>query len=217
MSADSGDINFLWHSSDASLWEGALARYWDKVKKENYALEKEFDSFELNQIHGMSPADWYSFLRDKYFKWKYTAANRYKSTTRLLAKYENEARLDDLDGIRRDLLGFDVKNTRAGLRIASDIHGLGIAGASGLLAILYPDYFGTVDQFVVKALRQIKGLPEADRLMMMTPESLSLDDGVLLIKIMARKAEENNALFHKSSWTPRKIDKILWGYGRKVK
>jgi hypothetical protein len=42
----------------------------------------------------------------------------------------------------------------------SRIRGLGIAGASGLLSVLFPEYFGTVDQFVVMSLLCINGLKE---------------------------------------------------------
>jgi hypothetical protein len=48
----------------------------------------------------------------------------------------------------------------------------------------------------------------------MRPEQLSVADGVVLIGIMRRKASENNQVFGAAIWTPRKIDKILWTYGR---
>ncbi|MFW6027899.1 MAG: hypothetical protein ACOC91_03740, partial [bacterium] len=92
--------------------------------------------------------------------------------------------------------------------------GLGTAGASGLLALMYPRKFGTVDQFAVKALRQVNGLPEAAALARMTPESLSIRDGVLIIGILRRKAADNNRMFKSNAWTPRKLDKVLWTYGR---
>jgi len=57
--------------------------------------------------------------------------------------------------------------------IATSIHGLGIAGASGLLTLMYPDQFGTVDQFVVKALREVEGLPQRAALERMNPEASS--------------------------------------------
>jgi hypothetical protein len=48
----------------------------------------------------------------------------------------------------------------------------------------------------------------------MNPQNLSVADGVLLIGILNRKAKENNRLFSTSAWTPRKIDMVLWTYGR---
>ena len=48
----------------------------------------------------------------------------------------------------------------------------------------------------------------------MKPDSLTVKDGVVLIEIMRRKAAANNRLLGTDSWTPRKIDKVLWTYGR---
>jgi hypothetical protein len=48
----------------------------------------------------------------------------------------------------------------------------------------------------------------------MNPEALTIADGVLLIELFRRKASDNNRLFNSDTWTPRKIDKVLWTYGR---
>jgi hypothetical protein len=48
----------------------------------------------------------------------------------------------------------------------------------------------------------------------MNPDGLTDRDGVLLIAILRRKAQENNVAFGSDAWTPRKIDKIFWTYGR---
>lgn len=101
-----------------------------------------------------------------------------------------------------------------GLVVASEIRGLGAAGALGLLALLYPAAFGTADQFVVKALRGIPDLPEAPVVAEMDPEQLTLADAIALVAIMRRRAAENNGAFGTSSWTPRMVDKVLWTYGR---
>ena len=131
-----------------------------------------------------------------------------------MALYADESGgLEQLHGIKHRLLGIAPTDIRAGLSTARDIRGLGAAGASGLLALMYPASFATVDQFVVKALRDV-GLPEADALARMKPEGLTTPDGVTLIGIMARKADENNRLFGTDDWTPRKIDQVLWTYGR---
>jgi hypothetical protein len=47
----------------------------------------------------------------------------------------------------------------------------------------------------------------------MRPDGLSVKDGVLLIEILRRKAEDNNRLFNSETWTPRKLDMVLWTYG----
>jgi len=181
---------------------------------QNVELERELEKLDVLRLKRMSARGWYDFLRNDYFRWKYTAPKRYVTTTRQLERYLKDDRLDELDKIRERLLALDPQDTHLGLMIASQIHGLGAAGASGLLALMYPKHFGTVDQFVVKGLQQVDDLPEKAALARMNPEGLQIDDGVLLIGIMKRKAQENNRLFNGQTWTPRMVDKVLWACGR---
>jgi len=204
----------LWHSSDTIAWEHALQRYWDFVQPRNLELEQALDALDLRRIQRLSPQEWYDFLHDEYFRWKYTAANRYATTTFQLKKYVDAQALGELDNVRQRLLRLNLNDVRAGLKTAKEIKGLGIAGASGLLSLMYPQNFATVDQFVVKALMAVPDLPEANALANMNPKQLRLRDGVLLISILARKADENNLLFGTRTWTPRKIDMVLWTFGR---
>jgi hypothetical protein len=111
---------------------------------------------------------------------------------------------------------FNKNDIKERLKIAVEIKGLGTTGASGLLSILFPECFGTVDQFAVNALRKIEDLPERDVLSKMKPESLNLNDGVVLIQIMRDKAAQLNKKFKADTWTARKIDKVLWCVGRLV-
>ena len=204
----------LWDSVDPAAWERALERYWDFVQEKNQELEKALDPLNLSEIEEFNPEEWFDFLKDKYFRWKYTAPNRYATTTRHLERHKDNNKLGDLDKIRKRLLHLDPEDIRTGLETARGIHGLGPAGASGLLALMYPQNFGTVDQFVVKALRQVNGLPEAADFARMKPENLSIGDGVLIINVLRRKAGDNNRTFKSDTWTPRKLDKVLWTYGR---
>lgn len=208
------DIVELWHSRDPAAWDGALARYWKFVLPRNLDLERRMEAIDIERVRRLDAQGWYDFLLQEYFQWKYTARNRYASTTKHLRRYAEEGALAALDGIKDRLFGFDLSDIRAGLSIACEIRGLGPAGASGLLAVMFPTAFGTADQFVVKALRCIKDLPEAATLAKMKPEQLTLPGATELIRIMQRKAAENNETFRRSSWTPRMVDKILWTYGR---
>jgi hypothetical protein len=204
----------LWCSSDPKAWEQALQRYWHFVHPRNIELERALDKLDLRRLRSLSSTGWYDFLHDEYFRWKYTAPNRYATTTIQLRKYVDSHALGELESIRQQLLNLDLNNVRVGLKTAKKVRGLGTAGASGLLSLMYPGHFATVDQFVVKALRLVGGLPEADALSTMNPLNLSLADGELLISILQRKAKDNNRLFGTSTWTPRKIDMVLWTYGR---
>ena len=205
-------INDLWESRDEKLWQDALKRYWERIKPENRELEESMEALGSECVSKLGAREWYEFLLNKYFPWKYTQANRLASTTKLFRTYEDEGKLDYLYSITRKLFTFNPAHIGAGLEIAGAIRGLGPAGASGLLANLFPKWFGTADQFVVKGLCEVKSVPERSRLLAILPHSDSLtdDDAMLLIAIMRRKARELNELFDTDEWTPRKIDMNLW-------
>ena len=204
----------MWNTNDPDLWQEALNRYWTFVKPSNLALEKEMDQLDAETVRLMDPRAWFGFLLEKYFRWKYTAPNRYASTTKMLRSYAANNELAALHVIKERLFAVDKDNIQQCLAIASSIRGLGIAGASGLLAILFPANFGTVDQFAVKALAKIPELPERDLIAAMNPESLKLSEGTILIRIMRRKADELNQVSSLIKWTPRKVDMVLWTCAR---
>lgn len=207
-------MDSLWNEPSAEEWEMALKRYWLYVKPMNLELEKEMDRLQVAAIAGMDETQWYAFLLDKYFRWKYTAPNRYGSTTKHLRYSVDQRGPAYLFIIKEKLLNFDLNDIEEGLQIATGISGLGAPGASGLLAILYPSYFGTIDQFAVKALLQVPRLQDTAKIARMNPNALRTQDGVLLISLMRQKARELNALYSTESWTPRKIDMVLWTCGR---
>ena len=161
----------------------------------------------------MNVEAFYVFLHDTYFVWKYTAKNRLATTRAQLKRHLTD--ITALAEIQKELFSFDKAQICTGLEVASKIRGLGIAGASGLLSVLFPEYFGTVDQFVVKSLLCIDELKERKSLARMHPEALTLADGVVLEQILRAKADELNRIFLTGTWTPRKIDKILWAYREK--
>ena len=204
----------MWNANDLDLWQKALNRYWTFVKPSNLALEKEMDQLDAETVKGMNPKAWFEFLLEKYFRWKYTAPNRYGSTTKILRTYAVNNDLAALHAIKERLFAADKDNIQQCLAIASSIRGLGTAGASGLLAILFPAHFGTVDQFVAKALAMIPELPERDLVAAMIPESLKLNEGTILIRIMRCKAAELNRVSAEVKWTPRKVDMVLWTCAR---
>ena len=206
----------MWNSNDSSLWQKALNRYWTFVKPSNLALEKEMDQLDAESVRMMDPQAWYSFLLEKYFRWKYTAPNRYASTTKVLRRYQANNELSLLHAIKEQLFALDKDNIERCLALANSIRGLGTAGASGLLAVLFPAHFGTVDQFAVNALAKIPELPERDLISAMSPVSLKLSEGAALIRIMRRKAAELNRALSTTEWTPRKVGMALWTCGSYV-
>lgn len=200
------DICELWDATDESVWNNAIAEYWRRSDAgKNAELERSMDKLKLERLRRMSPQEWYLFLRDEYFRWKFTAPNRYTTTTGELAKW-NPGRLEQLDALREQLLKKSA-DLKAMLKIADSIPGLGAAGASGLLALMYPREFATVDQFAVKALTK---LGRHSQVAKMNPKSLTINNAVTLIQIMRDKAQENRRRFRSSRWTPRMIDMALW-------
>lgn len=208
------DINSLWWSYDEDAWLNALEGYYALLNEKQLPLEFEIEDIDALEIGALTKFEFYDFLHDKYFVWKYTQKNRLATTRKSLEKYINENRIDELESIHKSLFSADHSNIEECLSIVSQIRGLGTAGASGLLAVLFPEDFGTVDQFMVKALEKIEDLDEHEKIEKMNPDGLKIKDGVVLINIMREKAEELNELFDTDYWTPRKIDMILWSIGR---
>lgn len=206
-------IDQLWHSQDEADWLEMLESYPRRIKSPKFRdIEDELASLDLETIRSQDRHEWYGWLLHKYFPWKY-GTDRFSNWRRLEKFVEEENGLDELYEIKERLLSFDVESISEGLVIASTIKGLGVAGASGLLALLYPAKFGTVDRFVVESLRLVSGLPESSKLMRIKhPEGLELHEGIMLVEIMRRKADELNHTFGSTDWTPRKIDMVLWTY-----
>ena len=212
--ADQLQVSRLWNYGTRSDWEHAIDDYWGAVKPGNMRLEEEIEDLDAEQIRRINVYEFYAFLHDKFFIWKYTAPNRLATTRRSLERYMLENTMDQLAYIHRCLFTFDRNDIKNGLEIVKQIQGLGASGSSGLLAVLFPNDFGTADQFVVKAMCELDGLPEREHLVRMNPESLTIQDGVLVISILRRKAKELNQAFGTNSWTPRMVDKVLWSIGR---
>ena len=206
-------LDTLWHEGTPEAWREAKGVYWQLVKPHLLATEIALNDLDPAYVRELSATGWYNFLLTQYFPWKYTAPNRLATTTAQLRTYSS-SEIELLFEIKEELFAFDRDGVRRGLILAKSVRGLGVAGASGLLALLFPADFGTVDQFAVKALRSVSGLSGQDRLARMKPEGLTVSDGVLLVELMREKAAELNQRFATTYWTPRKLDMVLWTYGR---
>lgn len=207
-------LKLLWHYGSESEWKKALNYYNDMLGSEQKVIEDYINNIDADEVNNLNANDFYEFLYHKYFVWKYTQNNRLATTRMNLKKYIDNNELSKLENIKVRLFNAEKSDVSKCLEIATEIYGLGTAGASGLLAILFPEFFGTVDQFVVKSLREIEHPIYKDVLNSMKPESLNNKDGAILIKIMREKAAELNMQFNTDFWTPRRIDMILWSFGR---
>ena len=103
-------INNLWESDNEHDWRIALENYWSLVRPENIELERDLNDLKLEKITSLDPLGWYDFLHDKYFRWKYTAPNRYASTTLALKRYKDSKQLHSLFDIKKRLLTSDISD-----------------------------------------------------------------------------------------------------------
>ena len=209
-----GSISGLWYHGTESEWKNALKGYYYMLGMEQRPIEEYFEHLDAVAVGKLDAKAFYEFLHDQYFVWKYTAKNRLATTRKNLEKYIDNGELSDLGNIQKRLFAAPKSDVRACLKIASEIRGLGTAGASGLLAVLFPKDFGTVDQFVAKRLQEINHPIYHAELSNIRPEVLKIHEGVILIEIMREKAKELNRKFNTDFWTPRKIDMVLWAFGR---
>ena len=215
------NINNLWASKNKESWKDFLNKYWQSINSDNFEIEKEMDSLcqKIKEFEDIN--DWYDFLFNKYFPWKYTAKNRL-TTTRMTLKKKHESSKKELDEIIKSIFTRFKNNPndiKGCLEQTKKNGGLGVAGASGLLSVLFPGYFGTVDQFVAENIVQIEEFKDEflvekikNKIEKYKNISLEVDEGVFLISAMKDKAKELNKEFNTDFWTPRKIDMVLWGY-----
>lgn len=207
------DMHDLWFQGTKEEWLGALMDYWQCVDASILELEWQFEKLDSEWIGSMTTEEFYRFLHDQFFVWKYSVSNRLSATLKQLERYQTEKNYTELKRVQAQLFSFHRNNCKEGLAIAKTIRGLGTCGASGLLGVLFPRYFCTVEQNVVKTLLQIEWLPEHYELEYIALPHIGLNDAELVTTILKRKAQELNSEFGTDFWTPRKISMVLSAAG----
>ena len=201
-------ISELWNSTWEKDWSQALCHYWEIIEKrprEIKEIEKEMDSLDANQVEEHGPKEWYDFLHDKYFLWKYGQTEAMRENRETLQKsIETPGGLERLTSIKEKIFTFDRDDIREGLRIVSKISGISIVAGSGLLAVIFPRYYATIDKLLILAMKRIEEYRNDSMILSMNPSRVSEDDGVLLITMLRDKAKNLNAAFSTDNWTPRK-------------
>lgn len=203
-------IEDLWSEGQEADWAIAYLHYYELV--DNRELEEELENLSSDDVKKMDGEAFYRFLYEKYYAWKYTEIRRLVRNRSLLSDFYNNEGKKELPRIHDALFDDNREDIARLFRLLSPIKGLGPAGISGLLAILWPREFGTVDQFVVKALRCVRDIPDEEKLLLasMKPDNIRPVDAALLIRIMRRKATQLNKAFGTDFWTPRAVDMVLW-------
>ncbi len=213
------DIKSLWESHNEKAWCDALGRYWENpTVVNNREIELLMGKVDIEFVTNLGPREWYDFL-DKYFRWKFKG-NYLDDRLKDLAKNS----LEELVSVKRSLIAvavdeFELADIRRCLKLVKSpqIKCLGYPGASGLLAVLFKGWYGTVDRMVVDSLCEVESLPETERVReidtwLKSKKDWEVRDAVLLIDIMRRKAVQLNGWFDTEKWTPRKIDMVLWTF-----
>lgn len=209
----------LWTKGSQQEWKTALDLYYNVLSEDERKLETEMDMVSSNPdiIREMSGDDFYNFLFQKYYVWKYTQPNRLVTTRTQLNKHNSETGKLFLEIIKDSIFKIHDKipfETGMIVDFSTRIRGLGVAGASGLLSILFPRHYGTVDQYLVYELEKVSEISDAQEYKMIKPKNLKVKDCVFLEKVMREKAKKLNIEFHTDEWTPKKIDMILWAIHR---
>ena len=158
------ELNTLWYCDDENTWINALEHYWDILNTNQIEIEKYMNEINADYIRDLSTEEFFDFLHDKYFVWKYTQKNRLSRLLNILEKYKSNNEMHKLESIHKRIFTTPKSNIEKCIEVTIEIDGLGTAGATGLLSILFPEHFSTVDQFVVKRLCEINDINYKEQL-----------------------------------------------------
>jgi len=212
-------VERLWRADSAEEWERAIQRYWGLPSvSQNWAAELHMDKVRVSTVARYTPQQCYDFLADPqvgFYRWKF-GARQAGGQRAALDRFVGANGLGEgrapLAAIFQALVTFPPEDIHEGLRIAREIPGVQDVAGSGLLAILYPAYYGTADQHVVRALQRLtpQDLPPGMTLQDATPTALTTSDVIAVIQIYRWKAGVLNHRFDSSRWRPRDVDMALF-------
>jgi hypothetical protein len=206
------NIRDVWTSKDNSVWCSQIDAYWKHIEKQRkIALEEEMNNLNCQVISESSVGVWREFLATKYIPWKHKPGPFWRSIqTKFLAQYAAQEQQDLLATLKSRIFACTPEKTRDLLEIVDEIYQFDMPSASGLLSLLFPSHFGTVDRFAIQSLQRIEEFKDDTKVQRIDPKDISLDDAVHAISIMRVKALENNNLFGTDYWTARRIDMVLY-------
>lgn len=206
------DIKDIWNCNEVGKWKDAEEEYSKRINQVAKKIEKKFEQMTTEEILGLSPDEFYIFLRDMYFPWKFTGIYL-KPRLENLKTIENKQTqikdvIDDLKELqkriadKKELNDDDMSNA---IRNLQKIPGIGLSAATGLLSILFPTHFGTINKHVRINLKKVGcKISEQDCI------NISVKNAIKMEKILIEKAKKLNTDMNTDYWTPRRLDKILW-------
>lgn len=204
------DIKALWDSKEQDDWENALLCYKTAVKDGNMEIEQKLNNMTTDDFRKMLPQDFYRFLVDDYVLWKYTDGRIRSRVQHSIKEFHQTYGDAEFYKILEGLFIIDPDDIYLHLTNITRIKGIGVAGASGILSLVFPQYFGTVDRFAVENLQKVYDEDSIyeNELHKMDPKNISVYEAVTVILIYRKKAEELFRAF--GGWTPRMVDMVLW-------
>jgi len=116
------EVRGFWTDNSHENWLNKEQAYWKFIRETNKNLEREMEHLSGKTIAEMSGEEFYEFLYNKYFVWKFTAANRLAQQRKHLMKHKEN--IEELYSIKNQLVSFDLNDIRIGLKIATQIKGL---------------------------------------------------------------------------------------------
>lgn len=217
-------LDQLWHFGTESDWLGAVQEYWTvPTVKAKLALERRMTTMhaQRNQVTGSDLA-FYQFLRDDLYPWK---MDGYRIGTQQgnLDTYMEKKPLG-IRNVRQALVSrmADIDSGKSSdfLKRLSVVGGMGVSVASGLLAVLWPSHFGTVDRFCLRGFLSVSNDPYTGFMaeVVKNPDTffddytdpLRLHVADLMIQLYRHKAADLNSRFGTTVWNPRQVEMVVW-------
>ena len=215
----------LWRSNEVSAWRDALAKYWNhRPVRRNIDVERHMDRLtpEDRDVILASGAALVDFLEHWYYSWKFFSIAPYdipKHQAKVRAEYAtNPAKYD---AIARSLGSLNPDNVEQCLTYVASrsIPGLQISAGSGVLAVLYPTWFGTVDQHTLRALQTLDGdgaewlrrhIPGPETFFPANNNDLGRHAAKLMTQLYRQKSQELAQLDEETGWTPRRVEMVCY-------
>jgi hypothetical protein len=216
------DINDLWDSCDEREWLASLGGSWQiRVGRNDPELAKSVQTVDLEFVRRLGIQEWYEFL-SRYFQLQFAGKHLQQKLKQL-----DSSSFEHLFSVKCNLVATnesDLADTRKCLNLVRSprIRGLDYPGASGLLALLFQEWFGAANTRVLSSLCKIDSLPEKRKMRevcrwVTKKHDWRESDTTLLIDTLRRKAAPLNVKFGTSKWTPNNISMILSAFDTRPK
>jgi hypothetical protein len=215
----------LWNSFDQVAWDYAECQLYNgKIKPGNVELERNLERDGLrDKIAAMGPEEFLNWLRDQYFPWKFTGPELSAQRRSLSGHWADGSKgIAAIERVRGILVNPSGRTKAEMIKIVDEVNGLSVIGASGLLALTYPEVYGTVDVKVVKSFHALgmfkdvplKLVPSKDKKgkpRITEKATISAPTAAQMMDVMDDKGKELNRAFGNiNKWKPRSIDRVLW-------